>query len=78
MSEPDSGSDLASLKTRAVRDGDEYVITGQKIWTSFGETADYCYLICRTSSDGPPHAGISEVIVPMDSPGITVKSRSGT
>jgi alkylation response protein AidB-like acyl-CoA dehydrogenase len=73
MSEPDSGSDLASLKTRAVRDGDEYVITGQKIWTSFGETADYCYLICRTSSDGPPHAGISEVIVPMDAPGITVK-----
>jgi alkylation response protein AidB-like acyl-CoA dehydrogenase len=73
MSEPDSGSDLASLKTRAVRDGDEYVITGQKIWTSFGETADFCYLICRTSSDGPPHAGISEVVVPMDSPGITVK-----
>jgi alkylation response protein AidB-like acyl-CoA dehydrogenase len=73
MSEPNSGSDLASLTTRAVRDGDEYVISGQKIWTSFGETADYCYLICRTSTDGPPHAGISEVIVPMDSPGITVQ-----
>jgi len=73
MSEPDSGSDLASLKTRAVRDGDQYVISGQKIWTSFGETADFCYLICRTSTDGPPHAGISEVIVPMDTPGITVK-----
>jgi alkylation response protein AidB-like acyl-CoA dehydrogenase len=73
MSEPDSGSDLASLKTTAMRDGDRYVINGQKIWTSFGETADYCYLICRTSTDGPKHAGISEVIVPMDTPGITVR-----
>ena len=73
MSEPDAGSDLAGLGTRAVRDGDEFVITGQKIWTSFGEVADYCYLICRTSTDGPKHAGISEIIVPMDSPGITVK-----
>jgi alkylation response protein AidB-like acyl-CoA dehydrogenase len=72
MSEPNSGSDLASLQTKAVRDGDDYVITGQKIWTSFGETADYCYLICRTSSQGPPHAGISEVIVPLDTPGITI------
>jgi len=73
MSEPDAGSDLASLSTRAERDGDEYVINGQKIWTSFGEVADYCYLICRTSSDGPPHAGISEIIVPMDTPGIEVR-----
>ncbi len=72
MSEPDAGSDLASLRTRAIRDGDTYVIDGQKIWTSFGETADYCYLICRTSTDGPPHAGISELIVPLDSPGITI------
>jgi len=73
MSEPDSGSDLASLKTSAVRDGDEFVINGQKIWTSFGAEADYCYLICRTSNEGAKHAGISEVIVPMDTPGITVK-----
>ncbi len=73
MSEPDAGSDLASLTTRAVRDGDEYVIDGQKIWTSFGALADYCYLICRTSSDGPPHTGISEIIVPMDTPGIEVR-----
>jgi alkylation response protein AidB-like acyl-CoA dehydrogenase len=73
MSEPDAGSDLASLTTRADRDGDEFVINGQKIWTSFGATADYCYLICRTSREGPPHAGISEVIVPLDTPGITVR-----
>ena len=64
MSEPEAGSDLAALKTRAVRDGDDFVINGQKIWTSFAEVADYCYLICRTSTEGPPHAGISEVIVP--------------
>ena len=73
MSEPDAGSDLAGLKTSAVLDGDEYVINGQKIWTSFGEVADYCYLICRTRAEGPPHAGISEIIVPMDSPGIEVR-----
>jgi alkylation response protein AidB-like acyl-CoA dehydrogenase len=73
MSEPDAGSDLASLATSATRVGDEFVINGQKIWTSFGESADYCYLICRTDSSGPPHRGISEVIVPMDSPGIEVR-----
>jgi alkylation response protein AidB-like acyl-CoA dehydrogenase len=73
MSEPNAGSDLASLTTSAVRDGDEFVINGQKIWTSFGAVADYVYLICRTSSDGPPHEGISEVIVPMSSPGIEVR-----
>ena len=55
MSEPNAGSDLASLTTSARRDGDEFVINGQKIWTSFGETADYCYLICRTSSSDKPH-----------------------
>ncbi|MEO6571295.1 MAG: acyl-CoA dehydrogenase family protein, partial [Ilumatobacteraceae bacterium] len=73
MSEPDAGSDLASLKTQAVNDGDEYVINGQKIWTSFGAVADYCYVICRTSNEGPPHQGISEIIVPMDTPGIEVR-----
>jgi alkylation response protein AidB-like acyl-CoA dehydrogenase len=73
MSEPNSGSDLASLKTSARDDGDEWVINGQKIWTSFGADADYCYLICRTSNDGPPHQGISEIIVPMDTPGIEVR-----
>ncbi len=73
MSEPDSGSDLASLSCSAVRDGDDFVINGQKIWTSFGADADYCYLICRTTSEGPPHRGISEVIVPMDTPGIEIR-----
>jgi len=73
MSEPDSGSDLASLSTSAVRDGDEFVINGQKIWTSFAEVADFCYLICRTTADGPPHKGISEIIVPMSTPGIEVR-----
>lgn len=73
MSEPDAGSDLASLKTAARREGDEWVINGQKIWTSFGAVADYCYLICRTSSDGPPHQGISEIVVPMSTPGIEVR-----
>ena len=73
MSEPDAGSDLAGLGTRAVRDGEDLVIDGQKIWTSFGASADYCYLICRTSTDGPRHTGISELIVPMDSAGITVQ-----
>jgi alkylation response protein AidB-like acyl-CoA dehydrogenase len=73
MSEPNAGSDLASLTTRAVLDGDEFVINGQKIWTSFADKADFCYLICRTSTDGPKHAGLSEVIVPMTTPGITVQ-----
>ena len=73
MSEPEAGSDLASLRTSAVQQGDEWVINGQKIWTSFAAVADYCYCICRTSTEGPPHAGISEIIVPMDTPGIEVR-----
>jgi alkylation response protein AidB-like acyl-CoA dehydrogenase len=73
MSEPGAGSDLASLQTSAVRDGDDFVVNGQKIWTSFAARADFCYLICRTSKEGPPHRGISEIIVPMDSPGIEVR-----
>ncbi|MEI7618010.1 MAG: acyl-CoA dehydrogenase family protein [Actinomycetota bacterium] len=73
MSEPNAGSDLAGLTTSATRDGDDWVINGQKIWTSFGEVADYCYLICRTTTEGPPHAGISEIIVPMNTPGIDIR-----
>lgn len=74
MSEPDAGSDLASIKTTAERQGDVFVVNGQKIWTSMAYAADYCYLICRTSSDGPPHQGVSELIVPMDLPGIEVRT----
>ena len=74
MSEPNAGSDLASLATSVVRDGDDFVINGQKIWTSFGAVADYCYLIGRTSTEGAAHAGISEVIVPMNTPGIEVRA----
>ena len=73
MSEPNSGSDLASLKTTAIRQGDRFIVNGQKIWTSYAALADYCYLICRTSSEGPPHKGISEIVVPMDLPGIEVR-----
>ncbi len=73
MSEPNAGSDLAALTATAVRDGDRFLLSGQKIWTSFAAIADYCYLICRTSSDGPKHKGISEIIVPMDTPGIEVR-----
>ena len=74
MSEPDAGSDLASLKTSAVRDGSEYIVNGQKIWTSGAASADYCYLICRTERSGPPHKGLSELIVPMGLPGIEVRA----
>jgi alkylation response protein AidB-like acyl-CoA dehydrogenase len=74
MSEPDAGSDLASLKTTAVRSGDHYVVNGQKSWTSLAAIADYCYLIVRTSNDGPPHRGVSELIVPLGLPGIEVRT----
>lgn len=72
-SEPDAGSDLASLKTRAVEDSNEYVITGQKTWCSYGHLADYCWLAARTDPDAPRHKGISIFIVDMKSPGITVR-----
>ena len=74
MSESDAGSDLAALKTSAVRDGDVFVVNGQKIWTSGAALADYCYLICRTNSTGRPHEGVSELIVPMSLPGIEVRT----
>ena len=73
MSEPDAGSDLANLKTRAVRDGDSFIINGQKVWTSGANYADFCFLFCRTDPDLPKHKGISIMLLPMDTPGVTVK-----
>jgi alkylation response protein AidB-like acyl-CoA dehydrogenase len=72
MSEPDAGSDLAGLRTRAIPDGHHYVIEGRKIWTSFAADAQYCYLIARTGQTGRGHAGLSEFIVDMASPGVAV------
>jgi 3-oxocholest-4-en-26-oyl-CoA dehydrogenase alpha subunit len=69
-SEPGAGTDLASLRTRAVRDGDDYVITGQKMWTSLASDADYCWLAARTGAEDSRHRGISIFIAPMDAPGI--------
>ena len=73
MSEPNAGSDLASLRTRAVDDGDVFVIDGHKIWTTGAHEADYCYLVARTDPSAAKHKGISEFLVDMKTPGITVR-----
>jgi len=70
-SEPEAGTDLASLRTRAVLDGDEYVINGQKMWTSLIQYADYVWLACRTDPDAPRHKGLSIIIVPTDASGFS-------
>ncbi len=72
-SEPGAGTDLASLQTRAVRDGDEYIINGQKMWTSLAGGSDYLWLAVRTDPEAKKHKGISVIIVPMDTPGITLQ-----
>jgi alkylation response protein AidB-like acyl-CoA dehydrogenase len=72
-SEPGAGSDLASLSTSAVLDGNEWVITGQKVWTSLAQVADWCFLLARTEYGSRRSAGLSYLLVPMDQPGITVR-----
>jgi alkylation response protein AidB-like acyl-CoA dehydrogenase len=73
MSEPDAGSNVAGIRTRAERDAEGWVVNGQKIWTSGAAQADWCYLICRTDPDARPHEGLSELVVDMRSPGVSVK-----
>jgi alkylation response protein AidB-like acyl-CoA dehydrogenase len=72
-SEPDAGSDLANVKTRAQLDGDEWVINGQKVWTSLAQYADWCFVVCRTDPQSSRHNGLSYLLVPMDQPGIEIR-----
>ena len=77
FSEPDAGSDLAALRTHARREGDEYVINGEKVWTSGAEVADFCFLLARTDRDAAKHRGLGLLLVPMTTPGIEVRKLPG-
>jgi alkylation response protein AidB-like acyl-CoA dehydrogenase len=72
-SEPDAGSDLANVKTRATLDGDEWVINGQKVWTSLAQYADWCFVVCRTDPQSSRHNGLSYLLVPMEQPAIEIR-----
>ncbi|MEL0195220.1 MAG: acyl-CoA dehydrogenase family protein, partial [Acidimicrobiaceae bacterium] len=73
FSEPGAGSDVASLQTKAERDGDEWILNGQKVWTTLAHVSDYGVIIARTDPDQPKHAGISMFIIDLKSPGVEIR-----
>ena len=72
LSEPGAGSDLAAVRMRAEPDGDEWVLNGEKVWSSFAQWSDYAMVLARTDWDAPKHAGLTMFVVPLDAPGVTI------